>query len=453
MTKKKATAPAADKIEDVAHETVSNGNGLPAVKAEPMTEEQVIHAEIQKFNVSDAAIANLHKQYGGLAITGPDDKTGYKAVKDAWGEVRSLRTGLQKTGKDLRARFNAITKGIIKEEDRLEAQITTLETALYEKWKKIDDDKELEKKRKEQEETDRLLKRVEQLLEAGMLQQEGFYTIGGTIAVDVATLRAMDEGKFGKLLQAVQSKKTELDEAARLEAERKVKEEEKLKADQAELARQQAEVQRLQEEAKQALRQGRGQMLTALGLGYVGGAYRMWSDDKQIEIIVWPDEMDLPADQWRQHFEKVSEHVAASLEANAKYKADKEKAEKEQAEKEQRISEIMTAVGISYAHTLKSYYWHNDFFHLEAMPVNELLKQDLEMLERLAIGWGEKITEAKQKQEEARQAAQTDEVNMSEYLTKLMAVDRPDIKSLPAKADLAELFKVIYEMQTKYEQK
>jgi chromosome segregation ATPase len=273
MPKKKSTTT---QVEDVPHETVQT-NGTPGLPAVIITEEQVIASEIQKFKLSDAAISDLKNQYENLTIAGPEDKTGYSAVKSAWNEVRSVRTGLEKTGLDLRRRFNVITKGIQKEEDRLTGEVSQLETTLHARWKKIDDDKlaaELERNRQAEE---ALMNRINQLTDAGMTQQDGYYQVGGTVTVDVGTLRQMSDDRFNEFLKAVNTRKSELDALAKeqagriAEAEAKYKQErENFEREQAEFRQQQAELQRQKLEAQEIIRGARIDQVKALGMTVIG---------------------------------------------------------------------------------------------------------------------------------------------------------------------------------------
>src|SRR5687767_9052478 len=147
-------------IEDIPHEPIESQQaeqGAPKVEEAEVIDDQknlelTISREIKRFQLADAGIEQLKKQYGDLVITGIDDKDGYKAVKAAWNEVRSKRTGLEKKGLAIRTDYTVVTKAVKKEEDRLIDLITPLEDGLYKKWKAIDDEKEAEKKRKEKEE-------------------------------------------------------------------------------------------------------------------------------------------------------------------------------------------------------------------------------------------------------------------------------------------------------------
>src|SRR5690349_345249 len=127
-------------VQDIPHEEVK----LPDV-TDP---EAQIKTEIAKFNLADAAIEKLKQEYGSLTITDVKDKAGYDAVKAAWQDTRSKRTGLEKKGLELRGAYKIITKAIGKEEDRLIKLLEPLETELHGKWKAIDDEKERVKKEK-----------------------------------------------------------------------------------------------------------------------------------------------------------------------------------------------------------------------------------------------------------------------------------------------------------------
>lgn len=233
-TEKKATNGTT--IQDVDHQVVPF---QPGQVSQPATLEDQIKLEVSKFNLPDAAIEALKEQYGSLTVDGPEDKEGYEAVKDAWHKVRSTRTRLEKKGKDIRADFTEINRAVIAEETRLTKLVRPLEDKLYELWKNVDDQKELDRRRAEQAAEEQLQNRVRELLAAGMHSEEGFYVIGGTISADVATLRGMNEDKYAKFLAAVQVKGAELKAAYEAEQQRQREEREAFQRQQAELKEQQ----------------------------------------------------------------------------------------------------------------------------------------------------------------------------------------------------------------------
>ena len=82
-------------------------------------EEQEIKKELTKFNVTDAAIAQMNQEYMALTIKGVEDIKGYKAVHDARMTVVKKRTAVVKVGKELREEANRFNKIVIGEEKRI----------------------------------------------------------------------------------------------------------------------------------------------------------------------------------------------------------------------------------------------------------------------------------------------------------------------------------------------
>lgn len=301
--KKTGSAPENNHIVDLTHEevTVNKEIQTATVEAQVITVDDQIRQELAKFNLADQGIALLKEQFGGLVITGPDDKTGYKAVREAWSLVRSKRTGLEKKGKELRADYTVITKAISGEEDRLVDLITPLEEDLYKKWKAIDDEKDRLKKEQEEAEQKQLMARIEEVQTLGMVFADGFYQIGGTITVDVASLRQFNDEQFGKLKQAITNKKAEMDKAA-AEAEqlRKDQEAQQIKD------RQAMELEKL--ELRKQRREVRLGKLEAIGMEISGEGAEERAVFQWIKVYTAPL-LDLTTDEWNRFLETTSSEI------------------------------------------------------------------------------------------------------------------------------------------------
>lgn len=252
QTRKKSDTNVPDTtVQDIAHEEIkTDTSGYVTEIPKILTTDEQIKQELAKFNVAESAIAALKQNYGGLVIAGQDDKDGYKAVREAWGDVRSKRVSLEKKGLELRQSYTVITKAISKEEDRLIDLITPLEQDLHKKWKAIDDEKDKIQKALEDAEQKELMGRIEELQECGMSFSDGFYLIGDTISVDVASLRAMPQDQLDKLKTAVRAKAAEMKAEKERAAEAKRKEAEDLQRQQDELRKQREEFQKQQDEMK-----------------------------------------------------------------------------------------------------------------------------------------------------------------------------------------------------------
>jgi hypothetical protein len=227
---------------------------VEVVPDDPAEDEKRKKLEIAKLGVADRAIAQLKAKYETLAIKGVDDREGYKVAKQAWQEVRSVRTGLEKRGVAIRSKISEISKAVGKEEDRLVNLISPLEERLQKLWKDVDKEKDRVQKAKEKEEQDRLINRINELMALGMELRDGFYRIGETISMDVATLRALPDEQYNKLKGAVESKAAELAELKRQKDEEEQKERDRVKAEQDKLKEDQD---KLDEEKRQLMAERR----------------------------------------------------------------------------------------------------------------------------------------------------------------------------------------------------
>jgi hypothetical protein len=427
MTKKKQSTG----VIDVKHEEVKT-NGLPAVQAEILTEEQIINREVQKFNLSDSKVQELREQYKGLEIAGPEDKAGYEAVKAAWNEVRSVRTGLEKMGVALRNRFNVITKGIKKEEDRLTKDVGEIEVGLYDKWKKIDQDKEAAKLEKERLEQEKLQARVAELLDAGMQTMGGFYEIGGSVSIDPGTLRMLDDAKYGKFLAIVKARNIELDEAARAEAaqraeEKRLQEEQRVQFERQarEMEKQKAELEQMKKEAAELQYKNRIARVTGLGMEVDRRAGEFTYCESGFHVVHSIEGlMQLDDYGFEQHLEILTGEVKHAKNQAEEARQRREAEEKQLAEKQRFIIEAMTTAGLLFDEKLQVYYFKNDYIDL-VRSMKDLQGMERSAIENLRRIYRKDIEEAKIKQEEARQAAQGDAGNWGEYIQKLLAIPIP----------------------------
>lgn len=479
QTKKAASKKGSDHIEDIPHEVVAGKTELTPAPAkvedaEPIDDEKslelTIQKEIKRFNLADAGIAQLKKDYGALVIKDVNDKDGYKAVKDAWNEVRSTRTALSKKGLEIRNGYNKITKAVSKEEDRLIDLLSPLEEDLQKKWKAIDDEKERVKKEKAEAEEKRLLDRLGSLTAKGMAVVDGYYSIGETVSVDVATVRTMTDEQFTKLEKAVDAKAAEIAQAKKEKEEADEKERKRLKDEQEKLdaqKKQQEDQQKLldqqQADMKKALENMakmkadmRRDKLSAIGMVHDKGAITF---GKRYGITATEvNEMDDEA------FEKF---LVKSKETIAQHKKEDDDAEqkrlqmqKDLEDKKLRINEILIAAGFSYNFATKAFNFKNDFLNL-SLDMDSLLSNDIEELKQNAIGWSKEIETARKKQddrleeqnkdrEKQRQAQLGDAVNFGEYLDKVLSLEWPDLVSVEYQDKLGEFRTRLQSMVNEY---
>jgi len=103
-------------------------------------DDQHIEQELQKFNLTNAAISELNESYKDLTITSLDDKTGYAQVKNARMFVKNLRVDIDKRRKELTADALKFQRAINNEAKRIIDLIQPLEDRLQskEKWYELE---------------------------------------------------------------------------------------------------------------------------------------------------------------------------------------------------------------------------------------------------------------------------------------------------------------------------
>ena len=177
--------------------------------------ESRIEFEIQKFNVADATIAELKEKFKDLEISGIDDKKGMKAVNEAIGIVRTLRTGVEAKRKDLKNFYLATGKGIDAEAKRITELLVDVENPLKEKKQAIDDEiKRIEEEKAELEQK-RLDERVDQLKMSGIAFDGQFYSVGN-ISVDIVTIKDLSDELFDDLKSRVERESALIAEQKRI---------------------------------------------------------------------------------------------------------------------------------------------------------------------------------------------------------------------------------------------
>jgi hypothetical protein len=297
-------------------------------EAEEVNPEKQIKLEVAKLNLADTAIAGLKEQYGALTINGVEDKAGYKAVKAAWSEVRSIRTGLEKRGLAIRNRIAQITKAVSKEEDRLIDLLTPLEEDLQKKYKAIDDEKVRVEKEAADKEQKRLMERLEELVGMGMKLVDGFYRIGETVSMDAATLRALPDEQYAKLKETVQAKNSELAENKRIKDEADEKERKRVEKEREDL-----------ENEKKALRSERREVrlgkLQALGMTLTGADAQEVISFQWIRLYTAPL-LDMTSDEFSK--------VVATTSAEIKKFTDEEAAKKLRGERMEKVKGLRMVV-------------------------------------------------------------------------------------------------------------
>ena len=220
-------------------------------------------AQVVKFSVTDAAIAQMKSEYMGLSIAGADDKNGFELVHRARMTVKEKRVDVEKTRKSLNESALEWQRKVNAEAKRITEMLAPVENHLKAQEEAYEAERErirLEVERKVQEKTQA---RVAALITAGMQFNGAFYFFPGSpLSNDVITLTGATDEEFDQFLAQAKVEQARVqaeadrrakEEADRLEAERLKKEaEEKAKAE--ELARVKAEQDRIRAEQEEAAR-------------------------------------------------------------------------------------------------------------------------------------------------------------------------------------------------------
>lgn len=458
-TKRNAKAPPG--TQDILHENVApagNNKRRPPEQLKVLTVEEVISMELQKLSPIELRINNAVTAYDALQIAGVEDKEGYKKVKAAWGEVRTIRTDTEKLGLALRADQNLINKAIGKREAELVDLVTPLEKKLNKLWKDIDEQKEQAERDRVATEEAALKDRLDQLRAAGLVFDGAYYALD-TISTDVATVRTLTQEQFTKFKGVVEARKAELDEKARVEQERQdeLREQQRQQQQQLEegqrlLRQQQQELQdqqdKLNREKQEAARQRKGMreaQLLATGLAPNRlGDQMVYSDGLHAELRVEIEEV-LALDDgafadavtgYHNHIAALKQQHQAHLDAQAR---EREATKKKKA----LLGDRLTAAGLLFHHADESFRFSNPYYSVTT-TADKLLTFDDAAVDAEVKTITSKVLDARKRQakadddaraelEKERLAELSDDQVFEEHLVKLLALAPPDTTAYKAK--------------------
>lgn len=376
-----------------------------------------ISRELAKFGRADQAIAKLKEAYSGMKIDGVGDKEGYKKVRKAWSEVRGYRTGIEKKKKDIKGTYIKIGKAIDGEEERLLELITPLEDELGKTWKAIDEELEAEEKRKEEAEQKRLNDRVTDLMTIGLRMNSGYYQLGDTITIDVATLRTMTDENYSDFRGKCEKKAAEIKaEDDRLKQE-KLDEENKLKKEREDLDRQKKELQeqkdqleKMKKESEDLKKGIRVSRLQGIGMIY---------DPKHESFTYWngyngvtnqaEEVFGLNDEQFDHYLTETSLAIKDKINAWETHKIQEKKELEIRQKKSERIHHLMNNAGLKLDHGDR-FYFTNSRGSLEYKK-SELLELDDDALMTLADKARIGVENLIQRQEEADKLKKEEEEN------------------------------------------
>lgn len=196
-----------------------------------------IETGLQILDKYEADLIALRESMKGLKIAGPEDREGYRLVRENRITLKNTRVKIEKAGKELREPAIRFQKAVIKKEDDLIAIIAPLERQLQAQEEQFDRWQEEARIEKERAEKAKVQARVTALAKFNA-------------AHDLYDLQIMDDAKFLELLTQVEADYNAEQEriaAEKAEAERqRIAEQERLRVE-----REALELQRKAQEAQE----------------------------------------------------------------------------------------------------------------------------------------------------------------------------------------------------------
>lgn len=425
---------------DIDHEIVEDeGQQVEKVKL-----------ELAKFGRADQAIAVLKSKYGELKVEGLEDKEGYKIARKAWSEVRGYRTGLEKKKKSIKEFYIKMGKAIDAEEERLVDLISPLEDHLYKIWKAIDEEKELEEKKKEEAELQQLQERVTELMAIGLRMNSGYYSLGDTITIDVATLRTMTAenylvflGKCKVKAEEIKAEEDRIKKEKEIEENRLKEEKRQLEEDRKKLEEEKKELAKMREEKAQMIREKRILAMAGIKMEhdpkhgtftYYNGFNSVMADAQEV--------FSLDDEQFKEFVNQASLDVKQKINEWETHKIQVEKEKEEREKKHEKIFDIMTAAGLSFT-SQDNYIFKNsegsitiplsDLMAMSEPDIKSLAKRKSDEIE--VLKGREKLAEANKKKEEEKERLEgmSDAQIWSEKLEKMLRAIDIDPSSFASK--------------------
>lgn len=196
----------------------------PAPEIDTVTSEQDI--QLKKFNITDVAIEELSSKYLPLSIKDIKDSHNYKLVHAGVQQLRTLRLNVEDKRVELVKPHLEMQRLINKVAKDVTARMEPIETHLNNEKNRIDKLKAAERLKKEKELSDRMEKRVRELMEIGCGYLEDHYFIGN-IRCSSKNIKGMNDKHYQKFLFQLRDESTRL-KAEQVRAQAKKEMEEKL---------------------------------------------------------------------------------------------------------------------------------------------------------------------------------------------------------------------------------
>jgi colicin import membrane protein len=172
--------------------------------------EEFIKTELQKYNMTDAAIAKLGSDYMALTVKDASDTPGYEIVKRARIDIKKRRVEVEKTRVTLKAESLEYGRRVDGEAKRITALLEPIEAHLIGQEKIVEDEKARLKAEAEAKEAERLQVRVDRICAFGAQFNGQMYSAFG-IQIPVALVKVCTDGQFEQFCQQIQDVKTSED--------------------------------------------------------------------------------------------------------------------------------------------------------------------------------------------------------------------------------------------------
>jgi hypothetical protein len=313
-------------VDSTTIPSTENKNGI--FEQIPTSFDQLIQRELTKFDVVIPAVAELSKEFLPLKIASIDDTEGYAEVSKALRFVVSRRTAVEEKRKELKADSLAYGRAVDARAKEITEMLSPIELHLKSEKDRIDEEKELIKKREEEEKLAVINNRSNTLIRLGgvLLMTEYIWKskIDNTeISTPRINLELFSDEEFNEFVAEIEKKKESDD--AQLQAE-----EEKRKAEQAEFleaqkqfqeekAKLQAEQDKIKKEMddfKQQRATLRNNFLVQLGLGTMSfSTYWVYIPKNNIElelfvnIISYDEVLNYTNDEWDEKIAEIKQTV------------------------------------------------------------------------------------------------------------------------------------------------
>jgi hypothetical protein len=220
-------------------------------------DKETIGQELKRYNITDAAIANMSAQYMQLTVKGLDDKEGLAAVHTARMVVKNKRIEVEKVRKALKEDSLKFGRAVDMEAKRIAALLEPIETYLEseeDKIARIKAEIKAEEERKVRQAEEARLKALEEarlakIEEEARAERERLAAVEAEQAAErkrieaAAKKQAAEQAKLDAERKKFEEERRafEAQKNAAAAAERRASEMEKAKAEAAEEARQEAE--------------------------------------------------------------------------------------------------------------------------------------------------------------------------------------------------------------------